>query len=142
VLGAWYLVPSCWPTRPRGDELAASFKDLVAWQKAVDLVEIIYTYTRGFPREEVFGLTAQMRRAAVSIASNIAEGQARFSRREFRHFLRNAKGSVAEIETQIVIAARLGFADKESSIHASQAAEQVGRILSGLIASIPAETSD
>jgi four helix bundle protein len=86
-----------------------NFKNLIAWQKAMDLVVEIYEVTEKFPGEEIYGLTSQLRRAAVSIPSNIAEGQARFSRREFKHFLRNAKGPLAEVQTQIAIATRLGL---------------------------------
>jgi four helix bundle protein len=86
--------------------MAQHYKNVIAWQKSMDLANAIYDVTEAFPKRETYSLTDQMRRAAVSIASNIAEGQAHFSRREFRHFLRHSCGSLAELETQIVIAQR------------------------------------
>src|SRR6476659_1156091 len=86
-----------------------SYQDLVAWQKAMDLVELVYGATRGFPREEVYGLTSQVRRAAVSVPSNIAEGQGRASTKEFLHHLSIARGSLFEVETQVLVAQRLGY---------------------------------
>lgn len=84
-----------------------SYKDLIAWRKGMDLVTEIYRVTRAFPRDEMYGLTSQLRRAAVSVPSNIAEGQARFSRKEFHHFLSQSRGSLAEVETQLAIAQNL-----------------------------------
>lgn len=86
-----------------------SYKDLIVWQKAMDLVELVYQAIKAFPREELYGLTNQLRRAAVSIPSNIAEGQARNSTAEFRNFLSIARGSLAEVETQLLIAHRLRY---------------------------------
>ncbi|WPL18257.1 four helix bundle protein [Thiorhodovibrio winogradskyi] len=86
-----------------------SYKDLIVWQKALDLVEIVYQVTRVFPKEELYALTNQLRRAAVSIPSNIAEGHARSSTRDFHRFLSIARGSLAEVETQLLIAQRLGY---------------------------------
>lgn len=83
--------------------------DLLVWQKSVDFVEIVYRLTQSFPSDERFGLTSQLRRAAVSIPSNLAEGAARKSRAEFSQFVSIALGSAAEVETQLVIAARLGL---------------------------------
>ena len=85
------------------------FRNLVVWQKAIALVTEIYRSTQSFPSDERFGLTAQIRRAAVSVPSNIAEGQGRISRGEFRQFLGHAKGSLCEVETQLVIANNLGY---------------------------------
>jgi len=84
-----------------------SYRDLTVWQKAIDLVIELYRITKKFPAEERYGLTSQMRRAVVSIASNIAEGKARGTRKDYRRFLINAYGSGAELETQIEIAKRL-----------------------------------
>jgi four helix bundle protein len=86
-----------------------SYRDLVVWQKSMDLVERVYRMTKVFPPEEMYGLCSQLRRAAVSIPSNIAEGQARKSRAEFLRFLSIAQGSRAEVETQTLIAERLGY---------------------------------
>ena len=89
-----------------------SYRDLRVWQRSTDLVAAVYRLTRCFPREELYGLTNQLRRAAVSVASNIAEGQGRTSSKEFHHFLGQARGSLLELETQLVIAVKLGFADQ------------------------------
>lgn len=86
-----------------------SYKDLIIWQKAMALVKEVYRLTKYFPKSEVFGLVSQMRRAAVSIPSNIAEGYGRKSRKEFHHFLSIALGSAAELETQILLAESLDF---------------------------------
>jgi four helix bundle protein len=87
-----------------------NYRELIVWQKAMDLVEGVYKSSKGFPREEVYALTSQIRRAAVSIPSNIAEGQGRRSTAEFLHHLSIAHGSLRETETQILVAARLEFA--------------------------------
>ena len=87
-----------------------SHKDLLVWQKSVDLVTRIYLETDQWPKEEIYGLTAQIRRAAVSVPSNIAEGAGRSSQKDFSRFLSIAMGSLAEVETQTVIAQRLGYA--------------------------------
>ena len=84
-----------------------SYKDLIVWQKAMEMVTVVYELTERFPKEEIYGLTSQIRRSALSIPSNIAEGRARGSTREFLQFLRIAYGSGAELETQIEIAKRL-----------------------------------
>ena len=116
--------------------MGQSYRELVAWQKAMALVAEIYKATRDFPRDEVYGLTSQLRRAAVSIPSNIAEGQARFSSREFHHFLAVARGSLVEVETQILIAGNLGYLPPNRSVELLDKAAELGRILNGLIASI------
>jgi four helix bundle protein len=116
--------------------MGRSYKDLVAWQKAMDLVTATYRSTAGFPREEQFGLTSQLRRAAVSIPSNIAEGQGRLSEKEFRHFLGQARGSVMEVETQIQIAKNLGYIQADKTKELLNSCAEVGRILNGLLASI------
>ena len=86
-----------------------SYRELIAWQKAIDLVTAVYDYTRAFPDSERFGLTSQLRRAAVSVPSNIAEGQRRASTGEFNQFLGHARGSLLEIETQVLTRKTLGF---------------------------------
>ena len=110
------------------------YKDLIVWQKAIDLVVEIYTVTKTFPKEELYGLTSQLRRCAVSVPSNIAEGQGRLTRGEFRQFLGHAKGSLGEMETQLIIADRLGY-PKGSQTHLGQLAE-VARLLNGLLNSL------
>jgi four helix bundle protein len=110
-----------------------SYRNLIAWQKAVDLVTRIYKATEGFPTREVYGLTNQLRRAAISIPSNIAEGQARFSKRDFAHFLRQAKGSLAEVDTQIIIARKLSYLNDGQTEELGADCAELGKILSGLI---------
>jgi len=95
------------------EESAKRFRDLRVWQKGVDLVKEIYTITKSFPSDELYGLTSQMRRAAVSIPSNIAEGFRRKGAKEFKQFLTIALGSCSELETQTVIAHELGYIDHE-----------------------------
>ena len=93
------------------------YKDLTVWQKAIDLVADAYRATREFPKEEVYGLTLQLRRCAISVPSNIAEGQGRLTRGEFRQFLGHAKGSLAELETQLIIAEKLGYLKVAAGAH-------------------------
>jgi four helix bundle protein len=116
--------------------MAQHYKDLIAWQKSMDLADAIYEATEAFPKRETYSLTDQMRRAAVSIPSNIAEGQAHFSRREFRHFLRHSCGSLAELETQIVIAQRRNYLTEPQTAELLKRTHEVGRILSGLLNSL------
>ena len=116
--------------------MGESYRDLIAWRKAMSLVREIYDATRLFPRDELYGLTSQLRRAAVSVPSNIAEGQARFSSKEFAHFLSQARGSLVEIETQILIAQDLGYLSATKTLQLLQQAAELGRVLNGLITSI------
>ncbi|MGA2373666.1 MAG: four helix bundle protein [Candidatus Korobacteraceae bacterium] len=116
--------------------MGKSYRDLVAWQRAMDLVTSVYRITASFPREEIYGLTSQLRRAAVSIPSNIAEGQGRRGAAEFRHFLRQANGSLMELETQVLIAERLCYMPPDKASEFLQSAAEVGKILNGLIASL------
>jgi four helix bundle protein len=116
--------------------MTQSYRDLVVWQRGILLVRKIYELTRAFPQHEVYGLTSQLRRAAVSIPSNLAEGPARYSNREFLRFVRNARGSLAEIETQILIAIELRYIPQSESIAVLELASEVGRMLNGLHDSI------
>jgi four helix bundle protein len=116
--------------------MGKSYRDLIAWQKAMDLVTLIYRSTASFPREEVYGLTSQLRRAAVSVPSNIAEGQGRQGVAEFRHFLRQACGSLMEVETQILIAERLEFVNQDAANEVLRNCAELGKILNGLIKSL------
>jgi four helix bundle protein len=113
-----------------------SHKDLDAWKLGVEFVSEIYRLTGNFPKEEIYGLTSQIRRAAVSIPSNIAEGAARDSPNEFVRFLHIALGSAAELETQLIISERLGFAVgvKEQL----ETAERIKKVISGLIRGVRA----
>ena len=115
-----------------------SYRDLVVWQKSVELVTAVYTATSDFPRQEVFGLTSQLRRCAVSAPSNIAEGQGRATKGEFIQFLSHARGSLFELETQLCIARKLGYLSPESSLILEKQAEEVARILNGLLTSLGA----
>lgn len=114
----------------------SSYKDLIAWQKGMQLVVAIYDATDGFPSHEQFGLISQLRRAVVSVPSNIAEGKAHYSNRDFVRFLRHARGSLAEIETQVLIAQQRQYLQLETATHLAQRLDELGRILSGLINSL------
>lgn len=106
-----------------------SFRDLQVWQKAMDLTLIVYRLTQGFPREELFGLTSQLRRSAVSVPSNIAEGQGRLNAREFKQFLGIARGSICEIQTQLEIARRLNLGDVALLEDAQVLSHEVGKMI-------------
>jgi four helix bundle protein len=114
-----------------------NYKDLVAWQKAMDLVVEIYQTTADFPTGERFGLTNQVRRAAVSIPSNIAEGQGRGPSQDFVRFLCIARGSLQEVETQIILATRLGYLSQDGCDRLSDRIIELAKIINGLIRSIP-----
>ena len=113
-----------------------SYKDLVAWQKSMELVTAVYRASQGFPKEEIFGLVSQIRRSAVSVPSNIAEGHARTSRKEFQYFLSNARGSLAELETQLTIAHQLAYIDETEINQLLDRLGEVGRILNGLLTAL------
>src|SRR5437667_9229628 len=115
----------------------SSYRDLIAWQRAMDLVEILYASTRVWPKDEVHGLTSQVRRAVVSIPSNIAEGQGRASTKEFLHHLSIARGSLLELETQALVAQRLGYLQSEVAERLLISAAEVSRLISGLARSLP-----
>lgn len=117
-----------------------SYKDLIVWQKSIDLTILIYKITEKFPKEEVYGLVSQMRRASVSVPSNIAEGRCRSTKKDYRQFLRMALGSCAELETQIIIAKRL---EKTSTLDYSvieSLLEEVMKMLSSLIGKLVPST--
>ena len=109
-----------------------NYRDLIAWQKAMDLVMMVYLASQDFPKQELYGLTSQMRRADVSIPSNIAEGQGRRTKNDFRNFLSFAHGSLREVETQVLIANRLGYLDDETTSGLLGLAGQVGRLTNAL----------
>lgn len=109
-----------------------NYGDLVAWQKAMDLVEMVYKATGQFPKDEIYGLTNQLRRAVVSVPSNIAEGQGRGSSNDFRRFLAIRHGSLREVETQILIAKRLNYLTEAQTERLMNLAGEVGRLLNGL----------
>ncbi len=114
-----------------------NYKDLIAWQKAMDLVVEVYRTTMAFPNDERFGLTNQVRRAAVSIPSNIAEGQGRGPTQDFVRFLCIARGSLQEVDTQLVLATRLGYIPQERYECLSNLIIELAKVINGLIRSIP-----
>jgi four helix bundle protein len=113
-----------------------SYKDLIVWQKAMDLASEVHLLSRTFPREEIYGLTSQLRRAAISVPSNIAEGQARHSKLEFLNFLSIAQGSLAEAETQMLLAQRFHYATPTTAAKAVSPATEVSKILRSLRAKL------
>ena len=115
------------------EKTVSTHKDLNVWKKAMDLAAQVYSLTAKFPKEELYGLTSQIRRSAVSIPSNIAEGAARHSRKEFIQFLHIASGSVAELETQLLLAIQIGLL---SGDHIISHVEEVRRLLLGLLRSL------
>ncbi|WP_167631266.1 four helix bundle protein [Mariprofundus ferrooxydans] len=119
-----------------------SHKDLDVWKKALDLSVEVYRLTGSFPKDEVYAMTSQMRRAAVSIASNIAEGAARRTDKDFIHFLHTALGSASELDTQIEIVARVGLADKEKIQVLQSEVGVISKMLCGLIRSVENKKHD
>ena len=105
---------------------------LDAWKQAINLVVDVYKATESFPKEERYGLTSQIRRAAVSIPANIAEGAGRYSNREFAHFLSNAQGSASELETELLISNRLGYLNEQAYTNLSTPLDRIGRLITGL----------
>ena len=114
------------------------YQDLIVWQKAMELSRAIYLVTKSFPDDERFGLTSQLRRASVSIPSNIAEGQGRLTPGEFKQFLGTARGSVFEVETQVQIASDIGYITPSKTDQLIKQTSEVSRMLNGLIHSLPA----
>ena len=111
--------------------MSGTYRDLVVWQKAMGLVYLVYEVTQSFPKHELYGLVSQMRRAAVSIPSNVAEGKGRSSDRDFSLFLQHSRGSLLELETQILIAEHLGYVDAIQAATLQDLAREVGRLLMG-----------
>lgn len=121
---------------------SSSYRSLAAWQLGMDVVETIYRITERFPREERFGLTAQLRRGSVSVPSNLAEGNERSSKADKRHFVVMARGSVAEVETQLEIALRLGFVNDDETIDkAFDQLDHLGRLITKLRLSLDARAA-
>ena len=114
--------------------MSGTFEDLNAWKKSMELVCDVYMTTAAFPKSETYGLASQMRRAAVSVPSNIAEGKGRSTDRDFAHFLCNSRGSLHELQTQIMIAGRLGYIKPETAKRLLEETKVVGRLLHGLLA--------
>jgi four helix bundle protein len=116
--------------------MAEGFRDLIVWQRSVQMTLSIYRFTAGFPQDERYGLTSQLRRAAVSVASNIAEGWGRGTDGEYKHSLGMSRGSNAEIQTQLYIAAELGYGDMEKGRSAEALSNEVARMLVGLMRTV------
>lgn len=118
--------------------MGASFRELVVWQRAVEMSLAVYRLTAAHPESERFGLTNQLRRASVSVASNIAEGYGRVSKGEYLQFLGHARGSNFEVQTQLTIAAGLGLGGRGSHHEAEELAAQVGKMLNAIMTRLPA----
>jgi four helix bundle protein len=118
-----------------------SHRDLIAWQKAMTLAETVYQLTLSFPKEEIYGLTSQIRRCAVSIPANIAEGQGRRSKKEFQQFLGHARGSLLELDTHLELALRFRYLNPEFYQKAKPQIDEVGRLINGLMRSLGETTS-
>jgi four helix bundle protein len=114
----------------------SSYRDLLAWQKAMELITEIYRVSQKFPSEELYGLISQMRRAAVSIPTNIAEGQGRLTKGEFSQFLGNARGSLLELETQLLVARNLDYLDEPTLKKLFELTSEVGHLVNGLLSAI------
>jgi four helix bundle protein len=110
-----------------------SYRDLIVWQKAMALARCAYTISQGLPKSEAYGLLTQIRRAAVSVPSNIAEGYGRLSDLQFRHFLGNARGSLYEMQTQLELAGELGYLDEKLVREIMDHGSEVARLINGLI---------
>ncbi len=115
------------------------YKGLIVWQKAMDLVEEAYLITKNLPREEMYALSDQMRRAAISVPSNIAEGHVRKTKRDYASFLSIARGSNAELQTQLQICIRLGYITEEKAEKALQLTEEIGKMLRAIIQKLKIE---
>jgi four helix bundle protein len=118
--------------------MAQDYRELVVWQKAFELTVLIYKVTRAFPKDEMYGLISQMRRASVSVASNIAEGRGRINGGEFRQFLGVARGSTCELLTQIQVAKALGFGDDHVLDEAESLSNEVSKMLLAFIQTLTA----
>jgi four helix bundle protein len=114
--------------------------ELAVWQRAIDLTVCIYKLTKAFPKDELYGLVSQLRRASVSVASNIAEGRGRLNEREFRQFLGIALGSVFEVKTQLIVARRLAMGNEEAIDEAAALSEEVSKMLTSLINKLGSES--
>jgi four helix bundle protein len=119
-----------------------SYRELQVWRLSMQLTKDVYAVTKNFPSDERFGLISQLRRAAVSIPSNIAEGQARYSQREFLRFLSNARGSLAEVETQLLLSTELGYVPESEMQKLTRKTAEVGRLLNGLYSAIQLRTEN
>jgi four helix bundle protein len=113
--------------------MAQDYRDLIVWQKAIDLTMCVYQLTRSFPKDEIHGLASQMRRAAVSVASNIAEGRGRLNVGEFRQFLGVSQGSIYELQTQLLVARKLGMGSDDSLNETESLSNEISKMLGAFI---------
>ena len=113
-----------------------SHRDLLVWQRAMDIAVATYELTKRYPRDELFGLTSQSRRAAASVAANIAEGYGRATKQAYVNFLRIARGSLKELETHLILAERVGLASAQPTRELLDQADELGRMLHGLISKV------
>ncbi|PWN65837.1 four helix bundle protein [Chryseobacterium viscerum] len=114
----------------------ANFKELIVWQKSIDFVTEMYRITETFPKTEIYGLISQIRRAAVSIPSNIAEGNSRRSKPDYLQFLKISRGSCAEVETQLIISKNLNFLNEDDYLKLNEGIIEISKMLNGLINSL------
>ena len=122
--------------KPKHRATIQSFRDLPVWQRSMELTVAIYKLTQAFPREEMFGLTSQLRRSAISIPSNIAEGHGRMNPREFKHFLLIARASNCELQTQLELSGALGFSDTQLLATALRTSNELEKMLFGLLSKL------
>jgi len=113
-----------------------NYRDLIVWQKAMAMARQTYALTQGLPRSEAYGLLSQIRRAAVSVPSNIAEGHGRMTDSQFRYFLGNARGSLCELQTQLELASDLGYLDRKPALQAIEQGTEVARLINGLVSAM------
>lgn len=121
--------------------MGSSFRELIVWQRAIELCTAVYSLTASFPAEERFGLTSQLRRAVVSVSSNIAEGYGKGSRGEYIHYLYHARGSISEVETQLVIVRLLKLGKAEQLERAEGLCNETGRLIGALLKSLKSKSS-
>ena len=136
VSGQWIVVSGQWMDRDNVSSAIKSYTDLRIWKKSIDLVVDIYKVVKNFPREELYALSDQIKRSGVSIPSNIAEGQSRQHTGEFRQFLYIALGSLAELDTQLIIAHRLGYIDEKESELLSERVMELRKMIFSLISKL------
>jgi len=136
VSGQWIVVSGQWMDRDNVSSAIKSYTDLIIWKKSIDLVVDIYKVVKNFPREELYALSDQIKRSGVSIPSNIAEGQSRQHTGEFRQFLYIALGSLAELDTQLIIAHRLGYIDEKESELLSERVMELRKMIFSLISKL------
>src|SRR5713226_9647666 len=131
----------CWQHSKGDSQMLKSYRDLLVWQKAIELAILIYRLSEGFPRTEIYGLTSQIRRASVSVPSNIAEGYGRGSRKEYLQFLLVSQGSLKELETQTILSQRLNYATTAQADRILSESEVVGKMPGSLIRSLRPKTA-